>query len=82
MERMPELPRRAPSCVTCAGARGTARRALAGGDESDATVSSLFNVLENTRDLSRRNCRIMALCENKALRGDVLHHLDLALPSA
>lgn len=57
-------------------------RTQASGSKSTATVSALFRVLENTRDLSPRNCEIMAVCGNKVHRGDVLHHLDFALPSA
>lgn len=68
-----------PRCVRGSTGLGQTR---AGGRKSPAAVSSLFRVLENARDLSRRNCRIMAGCENRVHRGDVLHHLDLALPSA
>lgn len=47
-----------------------------------AAVSSLSNVLEKTRDLSLRNCKVMVVCANRVRRGDVLHHSDLVLPSA
>lgn len=57
-------------------------RTQASGRKSTATVSALFRVLENTRDLSLRNCGIMAVCGNQVHRRDVLHPLDFALPSA
>lgn len=54
----------------------------ASGGKSVAGISSLFRVLEKTQDLSPRNCRVMAVCGDRVRQGDVLHHLDLALPSA